>query len=515
MAKKLFISYRRKDWPFANLLRLELSKHLDADIFMDTAEDHGVSEIRFATQILKEITSSDAFLLIVTEHTFAPDRLKNPKDWVVREVKEAIEHEIPIILAAWDENKVPGSDALPESIQAVSGSQAIRFVPEYFSQATERLAKFIDKNTDVKLKSASTAQSQNTTPRPPIRLGVAGILTFLAGMMIATLVNNGGFGSTPSTPGALSQTKTPATRIALAATELSVEAYGTLYAGQTQTQIATLSNSQIAETNIAPQWTKTPTPLPPGVQFTDEKGVVMVWVPPGTFMMGSTDADKDAESDDEKPQTRITFDKGFWIDRTEVTNKDYKAFIDAKGYQQDQWWPKGALEWKKTRNRPNDYSGFTGDDQPRVGVYGVEAMSYCAWRGGKLPDESEWEYAARGSDGRLYPWGNQAPDASRAVFGLGSNGKTLPVNDGKRLQGASWVGALDMAGNVWEFTASIYGSYPFKPDPNFRDTATSEDRLSLRGGAYYQNTAGALRVANRNGGGYEGSSGGFRCARSS
>jgi serine/threonine-protein kinase len=282
----------------------------------------------------------------------------------------------------------------------------------------------------------------------------------------------------------------------------------------TSTYTYTPSKTFTPTYTYTPSQTFTPTPLPAGFQFTDEKGVVMVWVPPGTFMMGSTDADKDASSD-EKPQTRITFEKGFWIDRTEVTNKDYKAFINAGGYQQDQWWPKGAVEWKKTRTGPNDYSGFTGDYQPRVGVYGVEAMAYCAWRGGKLPDESEWEYAARGSDGRLYPWGNQAPDASRAVFGLGSSGKTLPVNDEKRLQGASWVGALDMAGNVWEWTASIYGNYPFKADPSFRDKVTRESLLVLRGGSYYQSAAGALRVAVRDGSNFEGYYDGFRCARSS
>jgi formylglycine-generating enzyme required for sulfatase activity len=236
-----------------------------------------------------------------------------------------------------------------------------------------------------------------------------------------------------------------------------------------------LTQTAINKTATATRWTKTPTPtytltptptvtptatpLPAGFATKDPNGISMVYVPPGKFLMGSDKAkDKDA-SDDEPPQSTITIETGFWIDLTEVTNVEYQKFMAANGYTQDQWWTDAGKAWKKTHAKPNDYSGFTGDTQPRVGVTWYEAVAYCAWRGGRLPTEAEWEYAARGTDGRLYPWGNEAPDASRAVFRDNSGSKTLPVDDGKRLWGASWVGALDMAGNAWEWTVTAYADY--------------------------------------------------------
>jgi len=120
-------------------------------------------------------------------------------------------------------------------------------------------------------------------------------------------------------------------------------------------------------------------------------------------------------------------------------------------------------------------------DRPVVMVTWHGAAAYCEWAGGRLPTEAEWEYVARGPEGNLYPWGNTLPDCNLANFGTCIG---VPVNVGSRPAGASWCGALDMAGNVWEWVADRFGPYsdlaqknPIGPD--------SGDVPVLRGGGWH------------------------------
>ncbi|MCC6802940.1 MAG: formylglycine-generating enzyme family protein [Anaerolineae bacterium] len=183
----------------------------------------------------------------------------------------------------------------------------------------------------------------------------------------------------------------------------------------------------------------------PVVQAFD--GVEMALVPPGCFIMGHEEGRRD-----ERPEHEICFDQPYWIDRTEVTNAQYGS----TGHG-------------------------TGENQPRENLLWSEARDFCAARGGRLPTEAEWEYAARGPDNLLYLWGSDL-EISRLVFDRNTPGQTVDV--GSRPSGASWVGALDMAGNVFEWVSSIYARYPYDANDGREDVNDTTSLRVYRGGIY-------------------------------
>ena len=210
----------------------------------------------------------------------------------------------------------------------------------------------------------------------------------------------------------------------------------------------------------------------------DFDGTTMVLVPVGCFMMGSEDGDSD-----ERPVHKQCIEEPFWLDKYEVTNLAYGG-VGCEGYS----------------SRANE---------PRNCVVWLAARAYCENRGGRLPSEVEWEWAARGPESWAYPWGNEF-EGSRAVFDGNSNNNTVEV--GNRATGASWVGAQDMAGNVWEWTRSGYREYPYKAGDGRE--GVGEDQYVLRGGSF-NDAPYYLRSANRGWGFPDGENFlGFRCSRS-
>lgn len=155
-------------------------------------------------------------------------------------------------------------------------------------------------------------------------------------------------------------------------------------------------------------------------------------VPGGPFVMGSDVAAAYPPDEDEVPR-RVVSLGAYRIARTPVTNRQYEGFVAETGHA----WP-----------APGD------DDVPVTYVTWDDAAAFCAWAGGRLPTEEEWEHAARGIDDRLWPWGDELPDDSRAIFAAGI-GSPRPV--GSAPAGASPYGVLDLAGNVGEWTAGFYG----------------------------------------------------------
>ena len=174
---------------------------------------------------------------------------------------------------------------------------------------------------------------------------------------------------------------------------------------------------------------------------------LMVLVPAGPFLMGLPDDELLAENH-EKPQ-RIIDLPAFWIDLHPVTNARFARFIAAGGYDREAWWTAEGWIWRQLSNAEAPLmwaqSGWDGGDQPVAGVSWYEADAYARWAGKRLPTDAEWEKAARGSDGRRYPWGDEWPHAAVANFDM-QVGRTSPV--GLYPAGASPHGCLDMAGNV-------------------------------------------------------------------
>jgi formylglycine-generating enzyme required for sulfatase activity len=163
----------------------------------------------------------------------------------------------------------------------------------------------------------------------------------------------------------------------------------------------------------------------------------MVYVPGGTFLMGRDDGDEF-----ERPARTVTVSP-FFIDRTEVTNEQYQEFINQTGRRAPPHWKNGSY--------PEGEGQF-----PVVNVSWHDAHAYAEWAGKRLPTEAEWEFAARGTDGRLYPWGAEwQPGLANTEEG----GQNRLLEAGSLVAGASPYGALDMCGNVWELTASNLSSY--------------------------------------------------------
>ena len=215
----------------------------------------------------------------------------------------------------------------------------------------------------------------------------------------------------------------------------------------------------------------------------------MVKVPAGEFTMGS-----DSGGSDEKPVHRVYLDE-FYIDKYEVTNEQYNQCVSA-----------GTCSGNKK------YNGFTDPRQPVVGVNWSQADTYCKWAKKRLPTEAEWEKAARGTDGRTYPWG-EGIDCTKANYSKCGHKKTKPV--GSYPSGASPYGAMDMAGNVLEWCSDWYGKKYYRNSPNRNPKGPGSGRLRvLRGGGWINSPYG-IRASNRgwlNPTSWDNSLG-FRCAR--
>jgi formylglycine-generating enzyme required for sulfatase activity len=268
--------------------------------------------------------------------------------------------------------------------------------------------------------------------------------------------------------------------------------------------------------------TQSPTAVPtssPGSPWTRTMdSAEMMLVPAGEFLMGSPDADPKAAAD-ERPQHTVYLD-AFWIDRTEVTNARYVQFLNALGEHAGACGGRDCAETQVEdkyshilrRGQDGQYiveSGFEDHPATQISWYGAQA--YCEWAGARLPTEAEWEKAARGVDGRSYPWGSEPPDCDKAQYG-DCGGATVPV--GSRLVGASPYDVLDMAGNVWEWVADWYDPayYSSSPAQNPQGPDLGERKV-FRGGSWGYPPA-FMRAGDRarNRPTYAGFNVGFRCA---
>ena len=262
----------------------------------------------------------------------------------------------------------------------------------------------------------------------------------------------------------------------------------------------------------------------------------MVFVPPGEFYMGAP-ADSHGLPD-EQPERRIYL-AGFWIDRREVTNADYLDFVQATGHRSPMNAAQAATLWDAARPMPGI------DDHPVVNVSWDDAVAFCRWRSKRLPTEAEWEKAARGTDRRIYPWGdewnqNLANSASywagrkvefsssvewdefwlrgegaRISKEKGVKGEILTLPVGSFPAGASPYGLLDMAGNAAEWVQDWYNPNYYKDAPLSDPLGPEQGAIKgMRGGSWLK-PAVSLRATDRDWGTMDSrpSGTGFRCAK--
>jgi formylglycine-generating enzyme required for sulfatase activity len=268
-------------------------------------------------------------------------------------------------------------------------------------------------------------------------------------------------------------------------------------------------------------------------EITGNDGAPMVLIEAGPFLRGSPESQGDA---DEHPQRPIML-SAFYIDRYEVTNRRYQAFLKATGHRVPEHCCNPSYNLWQGRSIAERLL-----DHPVVNVDWHDATAYCAWAGKRLPTEAEWEKAARGTDGWEYPWGNEhdrmrangisywagtdfgTPEEAKAWW-EGEHGQTvlaikgtqgiltLPVTELER--GATPTGLMHMAGNVWEWTADWY-------DPTYYEKAEARDPKGPEGGEFkvhrggsWLNHRGLLRSAARDGSrpSMRNHGIGFRCAK--
>ena len=231
-------------------------------------------------------------------------------------------------------------------------------------------------------------------------------------------------------------------------------------------------------------------------------GFNMALVPSGCFTMGSTDEQLEEalnscnryygafgcqqSFESEQPAHEVCLTKPFWIDVTAVTNRQYGSSSSLK----------------------SETSPYRGPNWPRESVTWQEAVDFCAQRGARLPTEAEWEYAARGPDALIYPFGNQYDIHKVTLY------KLNPTDVGKKPEGASWVGTLDTSGGIAEYVSDWYGPYLSEPQTDPTGPASGELRIA-RGGSWFAHAAYFVRTSFREplSPDFSTSVVGFRCVR--
>lgn len=529
---KIFISYSRKDIDAANFIADEFRKR-GADVFIDYQNIQAGQN--FPRRIADEIDTSDSLIFLLSKHSVI-------SQWVIREIEYADQQKKLIIPVALDSTGLPPELFFLNRIDRVdlTGSTQGRSIED----GLRRLFRALSLPEGVITPPAVPVAPP--TAAIPLVVGGKNFYRLLIGIVVAFVImsilaliaasqNPSIPSTTPTTQAALvptdAQPPTEPPTLDIVFIVATLDAQGT--AGVRATNIVSTTQAVIDATATATLWTNTPTPTATftpnitasidafqtqraatstaqfaldqtatinaliqlaenGVQSNADwqpysqtfNDIQMMLVPAGCFDMGSNYGNSN-----EKPVEEFCFEQPFWIDRTEVTQADFSRLNGVKSL--------------------DNY--FSGDNHPVERITWYEARDFCALRDARLPTEAEWEYATRGPNELPYPWGNGfIPD--NVVYRETVNNQTAEV--GSRPNGVSWVGALDISGNVWEWVSSAYLPYPYVLGDGREDQNKTDVSRGLRGGAFNSNTF-LLRAAyrNRNYPTFQGSYIGFRCAK--
>ncbi|MBP1468800.1 formylglycine-generating enzyme family protein [Candidatus Chloroploca sp. M-50] len=297
-------------------------------------------------------------------------------------------------------------------------------------------------------------------------------------------------------------------------TRLRVEV-GPLASGLLWTALKLVTTGTSLEVPVIAQWQEAPAArnnqpvLVPTTASVAKAPAVPPWVatlrhvPAGPFLMGSSDADRMAY-DDEKPQHTVML-PAYWIGTTPVTNAQFRPFVEGDGYTNPVYWTEVGWAWREGDKiiKPSywDDATWNGDDYPVVGVSWFEAVAYCRWLSTQtghefhLPTEAEWEKAARGPDGRIWPWG-KAWESGRCNSKEAGHGHTTPI--GQYATGASPYGVLDMVGNVSEWCVTQSGKrYPYQLEDEWQAAYLEADKRRIQRGGSWDSLQKFIRVSYR------------------
>lgn len=524
--KTIFISYRRKDisWALAVYQYLTSQKY---DVFFDYTS---IPSGDFEQIIVSNIKARAHFVLILTPT--ALDRCSQPGDWLRREIETAVDEKrniIPLLFDGFNFGSSSVIEKLTGKLAAIPRYNALDIPSGYFIEAMERLrSRYLNVPLNAVIHPVSTevrkvvqeeqvaadkaleqkkedieelvkpieekhvelipAQIRKANDSPPSfgRDDNSGHKTpnlrlYGIGAAILLIAALGVFGINAL----IQNTVEKETPMPTFTSQLSLDSTNTP-APVTQTQ----SISTTDETPLSPASTATLAAGSTMVSPIDR--MTLVYVPAGEFVMGT----ENGQLTDERPVHSVSLE-AFWIDQTEVTNAMYAKCVNA-----------GECDLPRDTDH---FSNAVYANHPVAYVSWNDASAYCSWVLRRLPSEAEWEKAARGTEARIYPWGNEAPSSALLNYNQ-EIGETTEVRNYP--EGISPYGAYDMAGNVWEWVSSLYLPYPYDNNDGRENLNSLEARVH-RGGSFYDDDS-FIYSARRDKGdpSFVSFNLGFRCASS-
>jgi len=536
--KTVFISYRRKDisWALAVYQYLTSQKY---DVFFDYTS---IPSGDFEQIIVSNIKARAHFVLILTPTSL--DRCNEPGDWLRREIETAIDEKrniIPLFFDGFNFGLPSISKKLTGKLGTIQRYNGLDIPSGYFVEAMERLRdRYLNVPLNAIIHPVST-EVQRAVKEEQVAVSKA-LIQKKADIEelvkpVEEKINevkqefDKGAAVISSQLRGVGSKDANARRFSIGAGILALALIGIFgtssliryFGKETPKQTSNLQlNSPYTETPVMPTQT-----LGVGnTMVSSQDGMILLYVSSGEFTMGSGAGD-----DDEKPIHQVYLD-AFWIDQTEITNDMFAKFISETSYVTDMeklgysfvyqggesWLDIPGTNWSHPRGPASDISEM--GDYSVVHVSWNDAKAYCDWAGRRLPTEAEWEKAASWDDStqskNIYPWGDGI-DCSVANYNDGNEfcvGAVTRV--GSHVGGASKYGALDMAGNAWEWVADWYSSsyYSNSPSSNPSGPDSGEGKV-IRGGSWFIEDNG-VRSANRdfNDPAFSSDDFGYRCAMS-
>jgi formylglycine-generating enzyme required for sulfatase activity len=503
MRQNIFISYRRMD---SEGSAGRIYDHLQAcfgvgRVFMD------VTDIRvgedFSDAIHQAISSCKVVIVLIgprwhsIQDEMGRKRLDDPHDFVRVEVQAALESDALVVPVLVHGAKMPKDVELPVDLRALARRNAIEIRHRHFENDIEILVAELE-NYLGNIEQFGRGQDHSRRDRrfPTWAwLLILLLVVVLSGFSIQRWMN--GWGISNLTAREITDTPSPSIVVVITDTATATSDPPTATATEVASQTPLLTSTNTATFTPLPTFTPTETPLP--AQMLDPFGVTMVLVPQGPFIMGTNERNLwDLVA---RPAHTVSLGM-FYIDKYEVSNAQYATCVLEGGCQ--------APNLIGSKTRGAYYGNPQYADYPVVYVSWHDAQAYCAWRGGRLPGEDEWEKAARGDDQRVYPWGTTQTDCQHANFWPtgACEGDTTAIN--QQLAGASPYGAINMSGNVAEWVNDWFQPYP-GGDPNATKEFGITNRV-IRGGAYFDGPNN-IRATARKGLGPDAAHSyvGFRC----